>query len=71
MGSVGMGTVVDTDLKVKGVEHLRVIDASVFPVVITAHLQVAVYAMAEQAAAIMINETQSRGSTCEVEELKE
>lgn len=70
MGSAGMGKVVDTDLKVKGVEHLRVIDASVFPIVITAHLQVAVYAMAEQAAAIIINETQSRRIASDTEELK-
>lgn len=70
MGSAGMGKVVDTDLKVKGVERLRVIDASVFPIVITAHLQVAVYAMAEQAAAIIINETQSRRIASDTEELK-
>lgn len=53
MGSAAMGKVVDTDLKVKGVEGLRVVDTSVFPIVITAHLQVATYAMAEQAAAII------------------
>lgn len=48
-----MGKVVDTDLKVKGVEKLRVVDASVFPVIITGHLQVATFAMAEQAAVII------------------
>lgn len=53
MGSAAMGKVVDADLKVKGVQHLRIVDASVLPVVITGHLQVPVYALAEQAAAII------------------
>ncbi|OCK85402.1 GMC oxidoreductase [Lepidopterella palustris CBS 459.81] len=51
-GTCAMGKVVDTDLKVNGVYHLRVADASVFPTAIAAHLQQAVYAMAEQAAMI-------------------
>ncbi|KAG4222361.1 hypothetical protein PC116_g29166 [Phytophthora cactorum] len=51
-----MGKVVDNDLKVKGVKNLRVVDAGVFPVVITGHLQVAVYALAEQAAEIIYAE---------------
>lgn len=50
-----MGKVVDTDLRVKGVENLRIIDTSVFPVVITGHLQVAAYAAAEQATAIIFS----------------
>ncbi|KAH7322404.1 GMC oxidoreductase [Stachybotrys elegans] len=53
MGSLSMGKVVDSDLKVIGVNNLRVVDASVFPVVITGHLQVATYALAEQAAEII------------------
>ncbi|KAF3058402.1 Oxygen-dependent choline dehydrogenase [Daldinia childiae] len=53
MGTAAMGKVVDNNLKVKGVKNLRVVDASVFPVVITGHLQVAVYALAEQAAEII------------------
>ncbi|KAI1302746.1 putative GMC oxidoreductase [Xylaria venustula] len=53
MGSLAMGTVVDTDLKVRGVNNLRVVDTSVFPVVPTGHLQVAAYAVAEQAAVII------------------
>ncbi|KAI1483055.1 putative GMC oxidoreductase [Daldinia eschscholtzii] len=56
MGTTAMGKVVDNDLKVKGVKNLRVVDAGVFPVVITGHLQVAVYALAEQAAEIIYAE---------------
>lgn len=52
-GSASMGKVVDTDCRVIGVEGLRVIDASVVPVPISAHYQVMVYALAEQMAAIM------------------
>ncbi|KAF2963422.1 hypothetical protein GQX73_g10141 [Xylaria multiplex] len=53
MGSLSMGKVVDVDLRVKGVDNLRVVDASVIPVVITGHIQAAVYALAEQAAGII------------------
>ncbi|KAI1323056.1 alcohol oxidase [Xylariaceae sp. FL0255] len=60
MGSLAMGAVVDTDLRVKGVRNLRVVDASIFPVVITGHLQVATYAMAEQAAAIIYDDRSIR-----------
>lgn len=61
MGSAAMGKVVDTNLNVKGVANLRVVDASVFPVVITGHLQVATYALAEQAAVIIAHNTIGRG----------
>ncbi|RYP43608.1 hypothetical protein DL770_011550 [Monosporascus sp. CRB-9-2] len=53
MGTLAMGAVADSDLKVKGVENLRIVDTSVFPVPITGHLQVAAFAMAEQAAQII------------------
>ena len=45
-----MGSVVDTELKVVGIEGLKVVDASVLPVPLAAYLQVPLYARAEQAA---------------------
>lgn len=47
-GTCAMGTVVDSDCKVKGVQGLRVIDSSVIPFPLGAHYQAIVYAMAEQ-----------------------
>ena len=47
-GTCAMGSVVDSECRVKGVERLRVIDASVFPFPLGAHFQAAVYAVAEQ-----------------------
>ncbi|KAI0543189.1 GMC oxidoreductase [Xylaria digitata] len=52
-GTCSMGKVVDPDLRVKGVQNLRIADASVFPISIGAHIQAAVYALAEQAAVII------------------
>lgn len=51
-GSCAMGKVLDSELRVRGVDGLRVADASVFPVPLSAHLQAPLYALAEQAAAI-------------------
>ncbi|KAK1676767.1 GMC oxidoreductase [Colletotrichum godetiae] len=52
-GTAAMGKVVNTDLSVKGVDGLFVADSSVFPVSISANLQVAMYAMALQAVDII------------------
>jgi choline dehydrogenase-like flavoprotein len=61
MGTAAMGKVVDTKLRVNGVSGLRVIDTSVFPVVITAHLQVATYALANKAAEMIHSQRQCAG----------
>ena len=54
-GSAAMGKVVDNELKVLGVERLRVVDASILPCPIGAHYQVVTYAIAEQAAVMAAN----------------
>ncbi|EEB95825.1 hypothetical protein MPER_05148 [Moniliophthora perniciosa FA553] len=48
--SMGPGGVVDSTLKVKGVEGLRVVDASVFPQIPECNTQAPVYIVAERAA---------------------
>jgi choline dehydrogenase-like flavoprotein len=45
-----MGEVVDDRLKVKGVEGLRVIDASVFPGHVSGNIMATTYAVAEKGA---------------------
>ena len=54
-GTSAMGSVVDSEMRVYGIDRLRIVDASVIPAPIAGHLQVAVYALAEQAADIIVS----------------
>jgi choline dehydrogenase-like flavoprotein len=47
-GTCAMGSVVDTECKVKGIQGLRVVDASILPFPMASHYQAVVYALAEQ-----------------------
>ncbi|VDC04863.1 unnamed protein product [Peniophora sp. CBMAI 1063] len=50
--------VVDTDLKVYGTQNIRVVDVSIIPLQISAHLQATAYAIAELAADIIKGKVQ-------------
>lgn len=56
-GTAAMGKVVDPDLRVKGVKGLRVADASVLPCPLGGHYQAAMFALGEQAAEMIAEET--------------
>ncbi|KAL8759407.1 MAG: hypothetical protein Q9199_000776 [Rusavskia elegans] len=54
------GGVVDTRLKVHGVNGLRVVDASIFPMIPRGNIQSSVYAVAEKAADLILEDWQGQ-----------
>lgn len=63
IGTCSMGKNVDSFMRVLGVDNLRVVDASIIPSPITAHIQSVVYALAQQAADIIVSAPDVQGET--------
>jgi choline dehydrogenase-like flavoprotein len=61
LGTCAMGQVVDERLRVKGVDRLRVVDASICPMQISAATMGTVYAIAEKAATLIKEDLKSDG----------
>jgi len=57
-GTCRMGDVVDSSLRIKGIDALRVVDASVIPTVIAGNSNIPVTALAERAADLILGKLQ-------------
>jgi choline dehydrogenase len=60
VGTCAIGAVVDPDLRVRGIDGLRVVDASVLPDVVRGHTNAITLAVAERAAAVIRGDTRVR-----------
>jgi choline dehydrogenase len=49
-------SVVDAQLKVRGIDHLRIADASVMPLLVSGNTNAAVLAIAERAASLLTDD---------------
>jgi len=56
LGEKGEGGVLDARLRVHGVKGLRVVDASVMPLQISAHIQATIYAIGEKGASLILED---------------
>ena len=59
VGTVGMGRVLDSRLRVKGLDALRVVDASSFPAIPSANTNAAVMMAALKGAAMLLEDTEA------------
>jgi choline dehydrogenase len=57
VGTCAIGTVVDAELRVRGIDALRVVDASVLPDLVRGHTNAITLAVAERAAALIRGDT--------------
>lgn len=60
-GSI-LGGVVDARLRVHGVQGLRVVDASIMPLQVSAHIQATVYAIGEKGASMILEDHERKES---------
>ena len=65
VGTCAMGSVVDSSLRVRGVEALRVVDASVMPAVPRGNTNAPTIAVAEKAADLIRGRVTEAASTTE------
>lgn len=70
IGTCAMGEVVDSRLRVKGVQGLRVVDASVFPNHVSGNICSSVYTVAEKAADLIKEDWGITFDALEVAKLK-
>jgi choline dehydrogenase len=61
VGTCAIGSVVDASLRVKGVDGLRVVDASVMPTIPNGNTQAATFMIAERAAEFILNDAKAAG----------
>ena len=53
-GSAAMGSALDSESRMNGVDRLRIIDASAFPGILAGHPQMGVYVLAERRADLVL-----------------
>lgn len=56
-GTAAMGSVLDSEMRVKGIERLRVVDASSMPSIVGSHINACVLMMAEKASDMILGKT--------------